>query len=286
MPVTTDALSDWLEEIAPAGGLTPSQRRVADVLVKNQQLASYSEIAEIATRAMVNASTVVRFAQSLGFRGWPDLQQELRARYLAGLSSEETLTAHSTNRQSAVHDAVHRDIENLRLTLDTLDPADVEQVITALASAGQILSISMGSYSAPATVLGHLGSTMGYPITFEGRGGVHLATALNGLRQGDVLVVINMWRPMRELVAAAEYARDCGVTVVALTDMRKSPLATVANHVLVVPSEGVSFFQSVTAATSVVYGLLAGMEASQPERTREVIRRTQQLWQDIGVYTN
>ena len=56
------------------------------------------------------------------------------------------------------------------------------------------------------------------------------------------------------------------------------------DHLLVVASEGISFFQSVTAANSLVYGLLAGMEAAHPERSRAAIRRTQQLWKDLDIY--
>lgn len=281
-----DTLAAWLEGLVPSGGLSPAQRRVADTLGRNQQLASYADIGEIADRSMVDNSTVVRCAQSLGFRGWPDLKQDLRARYLAGLSTEETLFEHAADPRSAVHDAVTHDIENLRRTLETNTPEEIDPVMSALVSAGQILVTGMGSFSAPAIVMAHLGSTMGYPISAEIRGGVHLATALNGLDSGDVLVVINMWRPMRDVVAAAESARNAGVTVIALTDMRRGQRAQLADHSLIVPSEGVSFFQSVTAATSVVYGLLSGMEAAHPERSRAAIRRTQRLWEDIDAYAD
>lgn len=281
-----DTLAAWLEGLVPPGGLSPAQRRVADTLGQNQQLASYADIGEIADRSMVDNSTVVRCAQSLGFRGWPDLKQDLRARYLAGLSTEETLFEHAADPRSAVHDAVKHDIDNLRRTLETNTPEEIDPVMSALVSAGQILVTGMGSFSAPAIVMAHLGSTMGYPISAEIRGGVHLATALNGLGSGDVLVVINMWRPMRDVVAAAECARNAGVTIIALTDMRRGRRAQLADHSLIVPSEGVSFFQSVTAATSVVYGLLSGMEAAHPERSRAAIRRTQQLWEDIDAYAD
>ena len=83
-----------------------------------------------------------------------------------------------------------------------------------------------------------------------------------------------MWRSMREIIAAAEAAHQAGVKVVAISDMRRGRLATIADHLLVVASEGISFFQSVTAANSAVYGLLTGMEAAHPDRSRETIRRT------------
>lgn len=273
----------WLGDALPESSLSKAQQRVVDVIVRNPQLSSYAELAEIAARADVNSSTVVRAAQSLGYRGWPDLQRELRARYLAMISTEDTLAEHGEHR-SPVHDALNHDIGNLRLTLEANAPSDVEAAITALAAADSITVVGLGSFAGPATVMAHLGSTMGYPIALENRGGVHLASSTNSLGEGDVLVVINMWRPVRQIVAVTEAAHQAGVGIVAITDMRRGRLAAAADHLLVVPSEGISFFQSITAATSVVYGLLAGMEAAHPDRSRAALRRTQQLWKDLDIY--
>lgn len=74
--------------------------------------------------------------------------------------------------------------------------------------------------------------------------------------------------------------------MLAITDMRNSRIAQAADNLILVPSEGISFFQSITAATSVVYGLLAGMESTHPEHTREALRRTQNLWKELDVYTD
>ncbi|MEV5543767.1 MurR/RpiR family transcriptional regulator [Saccharopolyspora shandongensis] len=279
-----NADAQWLGDVLPDVPLSKAQSRVVDVIARNPQLASYADIAEIAQRADVNNSTVVRAAQTLGYRGWPDLQRELRARYLVLISSEDTLVEHGEHR-SPLHDALTHDIDNLRQTLDTNTAADAEAAIAALAAAKSILVVGVGSFAGPASVMAHLGSTMGYPISLENRAGVHLATAINSLGPGDVLVVINMWRSMKQLIATTEAARAAGATIIAITDMRRGRLATtVADHLLIVPSEGISFFQSVTAATSVVYGLLAGMQAAQPERSRAAIRRTQQLWKDLDIY--
>ncbi|WP_331749532.1 MULTISPECIES: MurR/RpiR family transcriptional regulator [unclassified Streptomyces] len=279
-----DGDSQWLGDALPDVRLSKAQARVVDVIVRNPQLSSYAEIAEIAERADVNSSTVVRAAQTLGYRGWPDLQRELRARYLVHISTEETLTEHGEHR-SPLHDSLTHDIENLRQTLESNSAADAEAAIATLASARSILVVGVGSFAGPASVMAHLGSTMGYPVTLESRAGVHLATAVNCLGPGDVILVINMWRSTKQVIVAADAARAAGATVVAITDMRRGRLATaIAHHLLIVPSEGISFFQSVTAATSVVYGLLAGMQTAQPERSRAVIRRTQQLWKDLDVY--
>lgn len=282
-PGSGDSSQAWLGDALPDVPLTKSQSRVVEVIARNPQLSSYADIAEIAKRADVNSSTVVRAAQHLGYRGWPDLQRELRSRYLVMISTEDTLTEHGEHR-SPLHDALNHDIENLRLTLDSNTAGDAEAAIAAMAAARSITVVGIGSFAGPASVMAHLGATMGYPISLENRGGVHLASSTNTLGKGDVLVVINMWRSVKQIILAAEAAKQAGATVIAISDMRRGRLAAAADHLLVVASEGISFFQSVTAANSLVYGLLAGMEAAHPERSRAAIRRTQQLWKDLDIY--
>lgn len=273
----------WLGDALPDVPLTKAQSRVVEVIRRNPQLSSYADIAEIAQRADVNNSSVVRTAQHLGYRGWPDLQRELRSRYLVMISTEDTLTEHGETR-SPLYEAINHDIENLRLTLDSNTPEEAEAAIAALAAAKSITVVGIGSFAGPASVMAHLGSTMGYPISLENRAGPHLASSTNSLGPGDVLVVINMWRSVKQIIIAAEAAKQAGATVIAISDLRRGRLATAADHLLVVASEGISFFQSVTAANSLVYGLLAGMEAAHPERSRATIRRTQQLWKDLDIY--
>lgn len=282
---SSSAAPAWLHDVLPDAGLPAAQRRAVAVIRRNPQLATYAELSEIASRADVDASTVVRAAQSLGYRGWSDLQRELRARYLATISTEETLREHGEHL-SPVHDALRHDMKNLSMALEANDPADAADAIGTLTDAASIVVIAHGSFAAPASVMAHLGATMGCPIVHENRGGPHLAGTLQRLGADDALVVINMWRPMRQIIAAAEAAHTGGTPVVAITDMQSGRLAELSEHVLLVPSEGLSFFQSVTAATSVVYGLLAGMEAARPERSRTALRRTQRLWKDLDVFAD
>ncbi|WP_432507192.1 MurR/RpiR family transcriptional regulator [Kineococcus arenarius] len=279
-------VTPWLDGLLPVTGLSPAQAKVFDAVRSDHQFASFADVAAIASRVGVDNSTVVRCAQTLGFRGWPALQHEVRARYLATLSNEQTLDAHPAGEESVLQQSVRRDIRNLEQTLETVDEDVLDAAVKTLAEARRILVLATGSLSAPATVLAHLGATMGYDITHEPRGGAHLAAAVNGLGPDDALVVLNVWRPMRDLLAAVRAARSIGCPVIVMTDMYSGALAAAADHVLVLSSEGVSFFQSTTAATSITYALLAGLEAARPELTRPAIRRIQQLWDDLGTYAD
>jgi DNA-binding MurR/RpiR family transcriptional regulator len=264
--------------------LSPAMRRVAQALAANPRRCSYSPVAEVAELAGTTPSTVVRYAQALGYRGWPALQQELRAHYLSSLSTDQTRDEHASSAtMGPVHEAVRRDISNLSLTLELVDPAVVDAAVKTMVTAGRTLVVASGSFTAPAHVLAHLAGVMGLPFTLEGRGGVHLAAAAARLRPGDCLVAISFWKQFREIAVLTGALRATGVSTVVVTDAASTRLADAATHLITVPSEGISFFQSVTAATSVVYGLLAGMEAHAPD-AGDAQRRTQHLWNVLDVW--
>jgi len=275
----------WLGDAIPAIKLTKAQARVVDALTVNPKLASYGDVTEIALKAGVNSSSVSRTAQALGYRGWPDLQRELRGRYLVHIADTAPLT-HRVEVRSPIHDSLAHDVENLRLAMDTVDPQAAEDAVTSLAAARRIIVVGQGSYSAAAMAFAHLLATSGYPASFEGRTGVHLASAVGSLRSDDVLVVFHLWRPLKHLTVAAQLARKAGATVITVTDLKSTDLARASNHLLLVPSEGVYAFQSATASLSVAYGLLAGLEAREPERVKAGVERTSLFWDELDLYTN
>ena len=69
-----------------------------------------------------------------------------------------------------------------------------------------------------------------------------LANAIAELQASDVLVAITFWRLFNSTITAARQAKAQGATVCVISDRTKSPVADLADHILVVPAEGTSFF--------------------------------------------
>src|SRR5260221_8645610 len=69
------------------GTLSPAHRRVADSLLADGRRAALEPIATVARDLRTSESTVVRFAHALGFKGYPELRDELRERFLATATS-------------------------------------------------------------------------------------------------------------------------------------------------------------------------------------------------------
>jgi DNA-binding MurR/RpiR family transcriptional regulator len=182
---------------------------------------------------------------------------------------------------SPIDASIHRDLHNLQAALETIDPETFEAAAKAIATAPYTLCVSSGSYSGVGLILAHLGAFMGYPIVFENRGGAHLVSSMSRLRPGDCVVAISFWRTVKEVTVAARHARAMGITTVGICDSAYSPLAQAVEHALIVPTESVSFFQSMTAATSLVYGLLARLQELGGARVDQTIRSAQAMYAEL-----
>ena len=56
---------------------TATQKRLAHYILYNKYEASFLPAYEIAKEINANSSTLVRFAKSIGYKGYPELQRDL-----------------------------------------------------------------------------------------------------------------------------------------------------------------------------------------------------------------
>ncbi|MFC6490703.1 MurR/RpiR family transcriptional regulator, partial [Nitratireductor sp. GCM10026969] len=119
---------------------------------------------------------------------------------------------------------------------------------------------------------------LAYMLSFLGEQPVALdvadGTGLDALRfasAGDVFFVTTVSPYTRASVEAARHARDSGLVIVALTDSAASPVAVLAHHAIVVPTESPSFFHSMAPAFIAVEILAALVAGEEGERALEAI---------------
>lgn len=232
----------------------------------------------------MNVATIVRFAQGLGFSGWREFQLNLRHHYLGSLLTVDLVRDRGPGDDlTAIEASLHRDIQNLHGALTLVSEGEAAAAACSIAEARRTVVISSGSYAAVGLVLAHLASFMGYSVTLETRGGAHVVAALASLEPGDCVVAISFWRLLKDVVLAARHARDQNMRTIAITDSRFSPLAQSVDHALVVPTEGIRFFQSITAALPIVYGVLAELYDLGGERVFASIEHAEELYEELDV---
>ncbi|WP_455352569.1 MurR/RpiR family transcriptional regulator [Streptomyces sp. SYSU K217416] len=271
------SIESWLTGLDGYASLGPQAGRVVKVLAREPGFAAYAAAREVAERAGVNVSTVVRTAQQLGFDGWPGLRQDLRDCYIDSLSAGGLGTGPATDPAVQM---LRRDAANVAALMEPVTTEAIRAVAGVMASARRTVIAGSGSAAGPAHVLAYPGMAMGYDIQLALGAATVQAAQVTHLGKGDCLLVINMWRLTRAQLALTRLAHEAGVTVCVLTELRSTPLADHADHVIVVPTEAVRGLTSVTAMVSAVQAIVA--ELAEPAAVR-AFSRVERAWHDMNL---
>ncbi|MBU2695438.1 MULTISPECIES: MurR/RpiR family transcriptional regulator [Pimelobacter] len=284
----TDAASSaarrqWLASLLGGRDFSPKQLAVARFIEGNVYAAETRTASEVAELAEVNVATVVRFAQSLGFSGWPAFQAELRSQDRSHQLPTE-IARRQLGDENPFEATLQADITSLSTALETVDQDQLRATAELIAGARRTVVVSAGSYSAVGQILAFNASLMGFPVTVAPQGGPELAVALAGLDESDCAVGISFWRLGRQVVSAMDTLQERGVPTVVMSDSLLSPFARRARHTVVVPTVGASIFQSLTAPVSVTYALLAMLwELAGDGRAERTLHSIEEMYGALGV---
>lgn len=207
-------------------------KQVADHALAHLDDMAFGSTAQIAARAGVQASTLVRFAQALDYSGFSELQEIFQSRLrrqvvdhrerLAALRTTETGGGGAAALLEGFAQASEESLGRVRAAIR---PADLEAAVSMLAAARTIVLVGarrmfpVVSYLAYA--FGKLGIRTMLVDNIAGLGPEQAAIA-----DHDDLILAVSYAPYAALtVEIAASAHRRGIPVLALTDSAFSPLA-------------------------------------------------------------
>lgn len=255
-------VEDQLRQALP--DLTRAERQLATHVLSHYPVAALGSITQLAKAAQVSTPTVVRLAQKLGYKGYPDFQTVLRAEVEAMLVSP--LTKHEKAGRLEDGHVLTRMAEaaltNLQGTLGQIDPAEFDGTVALLADpARKVFALGGRITHAMADYLCSLLAVSRPGVTLLSDNSTTWPPALLDMAPGDVLVVFDIRRYENAVLNLAEMAKDQGVEIVLITDRWVSPAAAHARHMLPCHVEAPSAWDSVVAPMVVVESLLAAVQA-------------------------
>lgn len=261
--------------------LTPTERRVAALVLQDPTLLAFGTVSDLALRADTSRPSIVRFATKLGFEGYTDLQSWIREE----LSHQLTSPSHRIRQRDGAADSIRTAIENsIHETFAALNEQRLVSLATPIAQAQNIWILS-GETSMAGAVALHSGLSMIRPdvhLVQEHSTGRELSSAT----KADTAVIFDFARYRRNSIVAARALADMGVTIVAITDGPLSPLASLTKTWCELKIPAVGPFDSSIPAVMTAELLVSQVVALLGKDARDRIDRLEALWQTTGTFLN
>jgi DNA-binding MurR/RpiR family transcriptional regulator len=257
--------------------LAPSRQEIVRQILAEPRTYVLLSLRTASRQLKVNAATLLRTVQAMGFKRYHDFQQYLHDRSIAFSTALDALeTSDDGNSVEAlIAKSIDRDIENLRSLRSTLDRPRLVALANKLHGARRILvfagdlSRSLGLYLD--YNLGTLGLNTVAAITPG-----EIVHRVRHVNSRDVVIAISYGRGLQQTVEGIKLAHEKGACCVAISDTFLSPLARFADHFFVTSTEHLSYADSYVAGMALLNALLVACANVHRRRNVSVLKKVAQ----------
>lgn len=265
------------------------QKLLANYIVEHYDKAVFLTAARLGIIVGVSESTVVRFANELGYDGYPKLQRALEELVKNKLTSIQRMevTSDRIDKTHVLKSVLQSDAEKIKHTLEEIDPEVFDQAIEMILGAKNIYIIGVRSCASLASFMGFY-----FNLVFDNVKLIHTNSVsemfeqIYRISQDDVVIGISFPRYSKRTLKAMEFAHSRNAKVLVITDSPLSPMIQFSNCSLIARSDMASFVDSLVAPLSVINALVVALCIKKKENVIDTLENLESIWSEYQVYDN
>ncbi|WCR24931.1 MurR/RpiR family transcriptional regulator [Paenibacillus thiaminolyticus] len=225
--------------------LTKSEKKVADIVLKDPETAVFNTIADLSKHAGVGDTSVIRFCRKLGYTGY----QEFKLSLAQNLGTVEERISGNLEPGDDLEKIVKKvnalNQQRIQNTTALMDGASLQKAIEWIGGAAKLYFFGVGSSGITAMDAKYKFMRLGLQVVAEAD--AHFIAMNAALaNEGDVVIAISTSGSTKELVDSVAIAKQKGARIICLTSHALSPVTRYADAVLLTlakegPLQGGSF---------------------------------------------
>lgn len=239
--------------------LPKNQKKIAEYFLENIDQLMFLNVQEAAAATSSNVAAIVRFAQRIGFSGYPEMRNEIVSLFQKRLRSNGNsfpLIDQSKLQDDTLTSVANQDISNINETLNLNERDNFSKVIDLILSSDRVFTMGLGISHLLAQIISYqLNQVAKFSNTFNNTSSNFMEQILF-LNKNDLLIALSFPPYSKPTIDAVKFAKDRNIKVVAITNKKSSPVSIHSDVSLIVKSENMLFTNSF-AAISVLINAIA-----------------------------
>lgn len=212
------------------------ERRIADFLLDNAHLLRDYSSQQLANALGISQSSVVKFSQKLGYKGYPDLKYSIGQAVARGDGGDDHVA--SEVRNDDPHAALAEDLWHLKAQAEAATrlinpPERIDTIAAAIQQAGKVFIIGLGEDGIPARAFATRLSMLGI-LTVHYVDAILMQAGVSSAAPGDVLLVFSEHGRQPALCQISRLFRERFGKVISVSRHTPNPLRAHADAALLV----------------------------------------------------
>jgi DNA-binding MurR/RpiR family transcriptional regulator len=250
--------------------MSKTYQKIAIYLTQNPNDVAVMSVNGIGEVTGIHASSFVRYAQSLGFSGFKELQAVFQRRLTTAAPGfdariraleEELGTKEDRSDLGFLRDLVVRDMTSLQDLLANVSAEQISEAADMLEAADTIYLLGQLRSAPVAELLRYVLTMLGKKtVLLDASGGLatHMAKVI---QTQDMLFAVSFRFYATEVVNIVDGVAARGVPVLAISDSTLSPLAKSARVLFAIPEHEYTFSRSLAAPMCLAQALTVALAA-------------------------
>ena len=259
--------------------LSPARRKLLRTILENPGDSYFLSSREMAKRYDVNAATVVRMVQSLGYKTFAEFLADLRAHFITRLTPYKVLKAaaqEKTTLDTRIRRSLQLDLQNLEALQSSLSARQLSVLATRVKRARRILVVGIDLAAALSWYLTYGLMTLGFAAEAPVGGTGTVQKRVRTLTREDLLIAISFGACLRDTVEAVQRARKQGVPTFGITDSETTPIARICDESFIASIRSSSFGGSYVAPIALMGIILVVCAQTQTAKSLRLLRMSEE----------
>jgi len=258
-------------------GLNPRRQRLVRAILDSADETCFLSSRELAKRYRVDATTILRATQALGYQSYADFSSDLRQLFVARITPYTALKAATREKRSVadhIDHALEKALDNINTLKSDLDRQRIIELAKLIKRSRRVLVVGLDLAASLANYMAYGLSGLAFDAEAPTGSTGNLQHKVDVLTPKDVLVAISFGQCLRDTVEAVLQARKQGVPTFGITDSDTTPIARYCDAHVVVSVVSPSFLNSYVAPTAVINAIHVACAHIDPKRALTRLRPT------------
>jgi len=257
--------------------LGPNRQRLIRAILGNCEETCFLSSRELGKRYGVDAATVVRTVQAMGYKGFADFSVDLRRHFVTQVTPYTVLKAATREKRSVADHIDHsldKALDNLNAVRSDLDRNRVIELARLIQRARRIVIVGVDFAESLSWYFAYGLTTLGFnaeaPTGSEG----NIQHKVELLTDKDLLIAISFGQCLRVTVEAVLQANQQGVPTFGITDSETTPIARNCDSHLIAAVASPSFLVSYVAPMALISAIEVACAHLDPKRSLTKLKPT------------
>ena len=236
--------------------LNPRRQHLVRAILDSADETCFLSSREMAKRFHIDATTILRTTQVLGYGSFADFATDLRQHFISRINPYTALKAATKEKRSIadhIDHSLEKAVDNLNVLRSDLDKQRVIELAKLIKRSRRVVAVGLD-----------FAASLSYYLQYK----VELLTSR------DLLIAISFGQCLRDTVESVLQARKQNVTTFGITDSNTSPIARYCDAHLITPVVSPSFLNSYVAPMAAISAIHVACAHIDPKRSLNRLRPT------------